>query len=260
MNKMVGIGLVFVVLLGIAGAGYYLTQGLDNLVKTMIERVGSDTTKTAVNVRDVKISLTEGSGNLGGLTIANPAGFTPGSLFSMENIGIKIDSASLTRDVYVIKEITVDGASILVEQIGGGTNLQALMNGMKPGEGVPAEPAPATSPESSTRLAINEINFSSGSVLLKSDVFGERTLTLPDFALRDIGSAEAGLTPDQLGQAIGVQLIGEVRDAVADELKTIAREEATRKLKEKFGDATNEGINKLKGLFGGKEEADATPN
>lgn len=253
MNKSVGIGLVLIVLVGVAGAVYYLTQNLDGFVKSTIEQVGSNATNTPVRVNDVKINLTEGSARLGGLTVANPAGFSQADLFTMSNISVAIDTASLTRDVYIIKEINVDGPSILVEQQGSTTNIQTLRNNMDSGGGEPSGSEPSDTP-STTRLAVNEINFTNGTVLLKSDVLGERTLPLPNIALRDIGSAEQGLTPTELGQAIAGQLIGQVRDVVSAELKTLAREEATRKLKEKLGESASEGINKLKGLFGGKKE------
>jgi hypothetical protein len=255
MNKSVGFGLLLILVVGIAGAGYYLTQGLDGFVKAMIEQIGTDTTKTPVTVRDVNISLTEGSGRLGGLTVANPEGFTPGNLFTMEDIAIAIDTASLTRDVYVVKEISVDGASILFEQLGTNTNLQTLMKNMST-ESSEAATSGESAATSETKLAINEVNFTNGTVLLKSDVLGERTLTLPDIALRDIGSAEQGLSPDAVGQAVAIRLTQQVRDAVSKELKEIAREEANRKLKEKLGDATSEGLNKLKGLFGKKDSTD----
>ena len=250
MNKSLVAGIFVLLLIGVAGGCYYLSQNLDGLIKTMIERIGSNVTKTAVNVQEVKISVTEGSGQLGGLTIANPAGFTEANLFEMSDISVSIDPASLTRDVYVIKEISVTGLSILVEQVGTSTNLQALMDGMESSSSGGGSANPASSESSGLLVAVNEINFSSGNVLLKSDVFGERTLTLPNIALRDIGSEEQGLTPDQLGGAIAAQLITQVRDAVSDELKELAREEAKRKLKEKLGETAEEGIEKLKGLFG----------
>lgn len=253
MNKSIGIGLVLVVLAGVAGAVYYVTQNLDGFVKSTIEQVGSDATNTSVRVNDVKISLTEGSARLGGLTVANPVGFSQADLFTMSDIRVAIDTASLTRDVYIIKEISVDGPSILVEQQGSTTNIQTLRNNMDTGAGEPSGSEPSDTP-STTRLAVNEINFTNGTVLLKSDVLGEQTLPLPNIALRDIGSAEQGLTPTELGQAIAGQLIGQVRDVVSAELKRLAREEATRKLKEKLGESASEGINKLKGLFGGKDE------
>jgi len=251
MNKSIGIGLVLIALLGVAGTVYYLSQNIDSFVKSTIEEVGSNATNTSVRVNDVKISLTEGSARLGGLTVANPAGFSQANLFAMSDISIAIDTASLTRDVYIIKEISVDGPSILVEQQGSTTNLQALGNNLSSGEVETADSEPST-----TRLAVNEINLTNGTVLLKSDVLGERTLPLPNIALRDIGSAEHGLTPTELGQAISEQLIGQVRDVVSDELETLARKEAARKLKEKIGESASDAINKLKGLFSSKDEVE----
>lgn len=240
MNKAIGIGAIFVLVAAIAGGVYYVSQNIDGFVKEQIEIVGTEAVGTQVAVQEVKLNLREGGGRLSGLTIANPEGFSADSVFQMSGIEIAIDPTSLANDVYVINSITIDGASVLAEQVGGGTNLQAIMNGMNQ----EAQPA-ADSAQSDVRLAVNDVLFTNGSMTLRSDVFGERSLTIPDFSLKQLGTPQQGLTPNELGQEIATQLIGQVRDAVQDELRSLAVDAAKEKVQEKI----DEGIDKIKGLF-----------
>ena len=76
MNNKVVIAGVVVVLLAVAGVAVYVTQNIDGLVKSLVEQVGSDVTKTQVQVAEVKMNVSDGNGQLSGLTVANPPGFT----------------------------------------------------------------------------------------------------------------------------------------------------------------------------------------
>lgn len=258
VNKS-AIAVVLAVIIAAGGAGYYLMQNLDVLVKELIEQAGTDATGTRVQVQDVELNLAQGGATISGLTIANPEGFSAESLFTMGNITVDIDPASLSETVYVIERISVDGARVLAEQVGGGTNLQALLNNM---EGAGAQSSTDASGSADVRLAVESLNFSNGSVSLRSDVFGEREFALPNITMANLGSRENGLTPDELGAEIADRLVGEVTDAVTDEIKDLAREAAKAKLKEQLGEKTAEGLNKLKGLFGRSkdEEAAADPS
>ena len=247
MNKAVVAGVVLVVIAAGIGGAIYLRQNLDGLVKDVIEQVGSEATGTAVKVGGVELSLTDGAGSITGLSIANPAGYSPNSLFAMDSIGVDIDPATLADDVIVVESIVIDGARVLAEQAGSSTNIQALMDGMSAG-GDGADSGDASG-ASGPKLAVQKIQFTNGNLNLKSDVFGERTLTLADFTLNNLGSADEGLTPDELGSEIAAGLLGQVKDAVKDNISDLAREAAQDKLKEKLGEQAGEGLNKLKGLF-----------
>jgi hypothetical protein len=247
VNKAVIAGIVLVVIAAAIGGAIYLRQNLDGMVKDVIEQVGTETTGTAVKVGGVQLSLTDGAGTITGLSIANPAGYSPASLFSMDSIGIDIDPATLAEDVIVIESIVIDGARVLAEQVGSSTNIQTLMDGMNAGsdDAGGSDAANTTGP----KLAVQQIQFTNGNLNLKSDVFGERTLTLPDFTLRNLGSTEQGLTPEELGTEIATELLGQVKDAVMDNISDLARDAAKAKLKEKLGEQAEKSLNKLKGLF-----------
>lgn len=249
MNKA-SIGNGIGVLLVLAGLGYFVSQNIDGAVKELIETIGNETIGTEVSVADVKLSLSDGTGVVSGMTVANPESFSPGPLFSIDSIMIDIDPASLTEDVYVIESISVHGANVLAEQVGDGTNIQSLMNGMEP-SAEDGEGASGGSDADEVRLVVQEIAFTKGNIQLKSDVFGERTLALPDFTVRNLGSREEGLTPDELGRAVAWEMVGQVKVSVVEELQGLAIEAAREKLKEKIDKKLGEGIDKLKDLFGG---------
>jgi uncharacterized protein involved in outer membrane biogenesis len=250
LNKVV-IPIVFLVLVAAGGAGYYLLQNLDGLVKDIIEVSGTEATGTRVNLEAVDLNLTEGGATLTGLTIANPEGFSPQNLFTMGSIEVDIDTESLSNDVYVIETIAVDGASVLAEQVGGGTNLQALLNNMD--NNTSSSEAAETDGESADiRLAVESLRFTNGAVKLQSDIFGEHDLLLPAINMANLGTREQGLTPQELSEEIAGRLVGEITAVVSDELRDLGREAAKAKLKEKVG----EGLGKLKGLFGGSGDDD----
>lgn len=248
MNKFaITIVVILVLLAGSGGAGYFLLGNINGLVKELIETVGSDSLNSDVQLAKVDIKLSKGTGHLSGLTVANPQGFSNESLFSMDGVGLSIDTSSLTKDVYVIKEISIDGAKILAEQAGRTTNLQALLDSIDSRSGSGGGSSTTETPN--VKLAVDKISFINGAVTLRSDVLGEKQFTLPELTMREIGTRQNGLSPNELGEAIAKALLKEVKDAVMDEVEDLAKEAAKEKLREKIGDRAVDGLEKLKGLF-----------
>lgn len=234
MNKVV-IGVVVVLVLAVAGAGVYLLQNLDGIVKGLIEEIGTETVGQKVSVADVKIKLGEGSASISGLTVANPPGYSNEPVFSLDNISVSIDAGSITGPVYVINEISVDGVSVLAEQKGVSTNVQALLDGMPSAEGREAAPA-ESSAGSDVLLAIGQVNFANGSMELRSDQFENQKVELKRLNLRNLGTPENGLTPEQIGYEVTNQLVDQIKDAVTDAIAQYAKKEAEKKVREKIGE------------------------
>ena len=225
----------------IAGVGVYLMQNLDGIVKDLIEQVGTEVMKTDVRVAEVKLDLSNGAATLNGLTIANPKGFSSEKLFSMDSITVAIDTATLAGPVYVINEISVDGLRVVAEQKGATTNVQTLLDGMS-GTGdsgdIAAEQAGSTE---EIRIAIKAINFSNGNLKLISDMSDPRDLKLPTFKLRNLGTAENGLTPDELGASIAEQMLKQVGKAVTKAVEDAIKEAAEGSIRKKLGSFFNKG-------------------
>jgi len=234
VNKVV-IGIVVVLVLAVAGAGVYLLQNLDDIVKGLIEEIGTETVGQKVSVADVKIKLGEGSATISGLTVANPPGYSNEPVFSLDNISVSIDAGSITGPVYVINEISVDGVSVLAEQKGATTNVQALLDGMPQTESS-GEAAAGSSAGSDVLLAIGQLNFANGSMELRSDQFENQKVELKRLNLRNLGTPENGLTPEQVGAEVANQLVAQIQKAAQDAIGQYVKKKAESKLKEKLGD------------------------
>lgn len=71
MNKLAS--LVFIILLFCGAALWFLASGsLNDLIKQQIETQGSKITNQIVQVRNVNMELTKGSGAINGFSLSNP--------------------------------------------------------------------------------------------------------------------------------------------------------------------------------------------
>lgn len=235
-------------------------QNIDQLVKRGVEKVGPQVVGTAVHLEDVKISLTEGRGELFGLTIANPKGFSKANAFSLGEIALDIDTASLTGDVIVINEILISKAHLLAEQKGlTENNLQTLMDNVKAksAQGASGSKTESTSTESEgadVLLAVKKFTFKDSDMRILSDQWGEQTLKMPTISLANLGSADKGLTPDELATAVIKPLIAQAKKAAQKHLESMAKEKAAEKVNEELSKQLGEDgakkLNELKSLFG----------
>ena len=104
---------------------------LNRSVTTGIEVVGSQVLGTQVVVASVAISPLNGSGSISGLEIRNPEGFDSDCVFQPEQVGVRLNAASLLSDVIEIESIiitqpettyetriTTDNVCALLENIG----------------------------------------------------------------------------------------------------------------------------------------------
>lgn len=234
MSKAIIGGVIVVLLAAIAGAGFYLMQNVDGIVKALIEEAGTESVGTAVKVAGVKVNLREGSAVISGLTVANPPGFSPEPLLTLATIKVSIDTASLTKDVYIIKDVVVEGVRVLAEQKGTGTNVQALVDGMPEDEAGTSQSGAGSAGDS--LFAVAQINVAAGQMELRSEQFGTREIELTSIRLTKLGSAEKGLTTDELSDAVSDQLLGQIKAAVTQAASDYLRDEAKSRLKEKLGE------------------------
>ncbi len=253
MSKAVKIGLGAVVALVavVAIVMVLVLQNLDAIIKKVIEDVGSDVVGTSVRVSEVKFTLTDGRGEIHGLQIANPPGFNTPNAFEMDQVAVQVRPASLTGPVIVIDEVRVDGARLTAEQKGPTTNLQTLLDGMKPADN--AAPAEPSGDPADVRLALKQFAFVNSSAAVETAQYGGKTLKMPGIRLADIGDEQTGLTPEQLASRMLRTVIKQAQKAVQDYLeelvKDAAKEEVNKKLDEKIGAENREKLEGLKGLL-----------
>ncbi|MFO8023985.1 hypothetical protein [Thiohalophilus sp.] len=242
--KKVMLGLVFLMLIVIIAAVFYVLTNLDSIVKAAIEKYGSQATQTAVQVDKVRIKLTEGDGTIFGLSVANPKGFALPYAVTLGETGLGIELKSIKKEPYVINHITVREPRVFFEvNADNKTNLNELKKNLT--AGLPSEeqgkPVDKTSAES--RLIIRQLTFEQGRIDAKVTPLDKNyELELPGINMTNLGGSQ-GATPTGLAREILQRLMDTAKEAVRkkgidaelDKVKTDAKarvEEEKARLKD----------------------------
>ena len=266
MKKIV-VGLVVVAAL-IAVAAVFLLTNLGAVIKSAVERFGSDATKAKVTLSTADVSLTSGEGKLAGLVIANPEGFSGANAFELGLISLKLDTASVTTDTIVVKEVVVQGPKIRYELDGKlSSNLgriqenidaytRSLGGGGKSGGGGKAgggsKPAPdetASKPSGGEKkFVIENFYVRGGEVSLGTAASAAgASCPLPEIHLTGIGKKSGGATAGEVtSQVLGAITKGALDAAMSNGL--------TKAAKDAVGGAVKGVTDTLGGLLGGKKE------
>lgn len=246
---------VLIIVAIVAGLIGISIHNLDSIVESTIEEVGPQVTQTAVSVDKVHISLLDGLGEIKGLTLGNPQGFQSDYAFHLDHIALQIEPKSFLEDVYVVNQITIDGAKIIAEQVAGAINLQVLQKNIEKSSGSDTAAAKkqadkdtsANESQSEPHLMVEKINIVNNSLKLITEQFGSRELKIPDITLTNLGSKDKGLTPEELANVVISRITKEAEKRAVDELKEIIKEKAKEQAKEKFSEKLKD---KLNSLFG----------
>jgi len=236
------LGLVLIAVLLV----FLLLGNIDDLIKSVVEEVGSKVTQTKVTLDSAHLDLKSGKGEISGLTIGNPEGYESDYAFQLDHVVLSIDPASLSGSVFVISEISIDGAKLIAEQKGADTNLSKLMDNISASsQETSAKPADAEEQKSETdvRLMIEKFAFINTAAKILMEGEDEKPLKLPDIRRTNIGDKNKGLTPEQLANEILGSVVREVASAVTEYIKDLAR----NAIEEKMGSKDKK--KSLKSLF-----------
>ena len=207
------------------------------MVGDAVETYGSAAIGTDVTLSSVDIALTEGSGKLRGLTIANPQGFSTDYALRLDDVDLVLVLASLSSDVPVVDEVLVDEAHLNVEQRGDTANLAEIQRLMSQAD--EAQPADGQPPR---RIIIDRFRLTNARVTLTSDALSEpETLELADVVVSGIGRASGGATYGEATEAVLTPILGAARSAAEARLRDAAagavREELEEEARERLRDA-----------------------
>lgn len=208
---------VGVLLLVVAGAIFYVITNLDSIVKAAIEKYGSEATKTAVRVSSVKIRLSAGSGEIGGLTVANPRGFSSPYIFRLGKISAKIDTHSITSSPIVIDELRISSPQVVYELNQGlDSNISVLKKDIQASSASSAKKVGKEKPgNKEIRIVIKKLVIDSGNIEAHAAAFKDRpqSVTLKHFEMTNVGGRD-GATPARIAEEILTTLVKEVGGAV----------------------------------------------
>jgi hypothetical protein len=246
---------IFVVLMLIlAGAGYYGFSNLDRLIKTAVEKYGSQATQTDVKLNSVKLLVATGEGSLSGLSIGNPSGFTSPTALFLGSISVKLDIGTIRgTGPIIIKEIIVERPQVNYEINESGKNnfktIEDNTNKYASSTAGKKSTTPATETSAPGRkIIIKDLIIRDGQISISQPLLktGAIASELPLIHLTNIGESSNGATAAQIAE----QVLG----AITSSATKVATSNITKQLgnlKNISGKEDIKDVGKsLKGLFG----------
>lgn len=199
------------VLVVVIAAGLFLAvAGLDDLVKTAVEKGGSEATQVKVTLDKAEVKLTDGKASLSGLVVGNPEGFKTDNAFELGAISVTIDPATVTNDVVVIKEVVITAPKVTYELGAGGSNIDAIKSNVERLAG--GGGSSSSSSEEGPKVIIEHLYVRGGEVHVSATALGGKTMSspLPEIHLTDIGKDKGGADSGEVASKIMAALTSEV--------------------------------------------------
>ena len=264
MKKII-IGGLLVLILGVGGALWYVTNNLNELVVQAVETFGKPVTQTEVKLQSSDISFLSGEGSLNGLFIGNPAGYKGASAFELGALKVALDSETVADDVVVIKSIDINAPLVTYEPGGtAGSNLQQLMKNVdsfvaKQG-GAKEKSAPAEQSqkqpagESGAKIVVNRITISDGKIKIVTPLSSEGlSAPLPTIELTDVGRDKGGISAADAFKLVMEKVVAAAGGAAAGPLADI-QGQLKEQVDKQVTDITSKVEDATKGLPGGLDQ------
>ncbi len=207
--------LVGVLVLALAAALVFIATNINRIVKSAIEHYGTEAAKTSVRVSSVSLRLSEGSGAIEGLTVANPQGFSSPHVLSLGSISVRIEPRTVASKVVVIDEVRVMAPQVVYEMNDSGvSNVDVLKKNLE--SAAPPSPGTGKTAAGEKRLRIGKLVIENARVDVRVAGLTEKqqTVTLKKIEMTNIGG-QAGATPEQAARQILSAIAGEVTNEVA---------------------------------------------
>lgn len=222
-------GILLLVVIAVVAVGLFA----DGALKVAIETAGTKALSVGVSVKEVDLSILGGRLAIANLAINNPPGYQNERLLELGEARVAVDTKSLLGEIVNIKDIRLDGMSIVLEQRGvSGNNLQDIMKKLPAGEEKTSEP-------SGKKLHVDTLEITNANVKVKLlPVPGKAdtlTLKLAPIKLTDLGG-DNDLDTVGLSRTILLAVAGGIAEQGTDLLP-----------KEMLGSITTE-LKKLGGL------------
>jgi hypothetical protein len=190
-----------VALLAIGGA-WWLLYSLEGLVKQAIERWGPEITGAPVKVASVRIELAEGRGTIRGLVVGSPKGFQAPHALKLAEMRLTLDSASVTKDVVVIRELVLAAPEVTYERGQGSDNMTAIQKNVDAWVAKHAG-APKQGAGPGKKFIVESLRIQGGKAQLGTTL----SMPMPDLHLRDVGKKTGGASAGEVvKQAWGAML------------------------------------------------------
>jgi len=254
--KKILMGLVGLVLVAVIGVVAFLYFNLNGLIKQGIEEFAPRYTKTDVSLGSASVSIFSGEGGLSDLVIGNPQGYKSAEAFSLGDINVAVDTASITTDTIIIKSLDIVAPAVTYEPGGkAGSNLQQLVKNLQQSsKSSPGKQEAGESTGGEKKVIIDRLTIRDGKVAVVTPLSKEPlTADLPKIELTDVGRKQGGTSSAEVLKQVIEKVTAsasKVAQVSLDDLKDKAGEMAKEKAGEAVGGLQEKAGEKLKGLFG----------
>ncbi|MFX3658031.1 MAG: hypothetical protein ACN6I7_02510 [bacterium] len=185
----------------LGAVGLYVALNANALIGRAIESYGSRYLGAPVSVAGVDVAVTEGSAGLRALEVGNPEPYSGPPAIALGSIAIVLDAARTSSELIVLRQVTIDGATVAIQERGGETNLQRLLANLEAATGAEAQ-AEQTGVGSEVKLIIERFSLTGASATLSSELLGEGAVEIADVLLTDIGTADNGASVGEVLEQI----------------------------------------------------------
>ncbi len=219
-------------------AGVVAWNSLDLIVTWTLEHYGPQVMGVDVKVKQVRISPRDGRGEVRGLELGSPPGFTAPRAARFGEIRLAIDPATILDPVVRVREVFVDTPTIVYERGPKGANLDAIQAnidryvGAKERQGSTqdsrAAPVSDSGPIPGTRkrlFIIDRLVIKGARVTMSNAGLRGQGLAfdLPDVEIRDIGKRQGGVTASQVAAIVAGTLQNRIAQRLLTNLDSLRR-------------------------------------
>lgn len=133
MKRFLKIILVLVLVVGLLAAGgvLYVLNNVNSLARKGIESGGSYALGVPTTVQDVSLRPLRGELSVGGLKVANPAGFSSPHFLNLTDADLAVTLNSLRSEVIDVPTLSLSGVDVHLERKGGDANYKAILENLK---------------------------------------------------------------------------------------------------------------------------------
>lgn len=201
----------------LAAALAFLWTNLDWVVKSAIERYGSQATGTAVRVRGVALHPVQGKGAIEGLTVANPSGYSAPHILSLGAISVRIEPRTIASNPVVVDDIRIASPLVVYEmndaRVANVDVLKKHLGADHPGK--PAARGKKATKDAGKRLRIRHLAIENAKAEVRVASLGDkpRIVTLSRIEMKDIGG-KSGALPEEVAKQIVTAILSEVSKEV----------------------------------------------
>ncbi len=217
---------------------------LDAIAKQMIERGATEQLGVQTEIQFLLLRPFSGLLSLGELRIANPPGFA-GDFLLADRVRGELDVSTLRSDVIEVREVTLSGVDLTLEEGSGGTNYDAIVANLH------AHPKPAAS-EAGPSVRVHDLYVRDVTAHVRLGPAPALSLEIPEIHLHDLGGpggASAGeitaVVVREILMTVATRAPGIPFELAAGILRSLGLGSAVDALKE----AGERGLDALKGLL-----------